>query len=359
MRLFFKKIFSKTTLNFLFCICCILYLCFFPNFIFNAENYSRNINKYLLKNNGEKVVIDIWHIESFEGGKKSRKRYLEEIGIKFNKINPNIYVSVINLSEEQLYLNIQNGILPDVFSFSIGSGSLLTSYLKDLPKNKNIRDNLQNYGMVNNEILAYPYMLSCYVAISKNLNEAGLTNKLNAKVEKNKFGYGFSTKTNINPAKVLIENNISNLDKNKFFDDVSTYSSYSNFICGKFNTLVGTMRDYYRCKNREDLGKISNCYYELLENFSDLIQYIGINKNIKESKINCCKQFLNFLLEDYSQNKIKDYGLFCTTNLKIYENTEFELIEDKIFNNLKSINAFTKISDIESQKQDSLNILFS
>lgn len=359
MRLFFKKFFNLNTLKILLCVLCILFLILTPNHIFNKQIYSKDINKYLSKLTSEQVVIDLWHIESFEGGKKSRKKYLEEIGIKFNKINPNIFVSVWPLTEEQLFLNLQNGLLPDAFSFSVGSGSLLTSYLKTLPTNINVRENLQEYSKINKQILAYPYMLSCYVAISKNSTQNNLKAILNSKVEKNKFGYTFCTQTNINVAQVLLESNIQNINRNLFLNSSSTYQSYTNFVLGKANTLIGTMRDYYRCKNREELGKIHSCYYEPLTVYSDLIQYIGINKNISETKSTACQNFLNYLLNSNSQNLIKDYGLFSTTNLKIYQNTELTQTEQKLFNSLKSINVFTGIEEINNKKEESFNKLFS
>ena len=144
MRLFFKKFFSKKTLKVLFCFVCVLFLVLTPSFVFNKENYSRDINRYFKNGKAsEQIVLSLWHIESFEGGKKNRKSFLEEIGIKFNKKNSNIYLSVLTLTEEQLFLNLQNGLMPDLFSFSIGSGRIISSYLEELDKNNVIRKELQ------------------------------------------------------------------------------------------------------------------------------------------------------------------------------------------------------------------------
>ena len=359
MRLFFKKIFSKSTLKMLFCLSCILFLCLTPNFVFNLETYTRNINKFLYKPSGEKIVLNVWHIESFEGGKKNRKKYLEEIGIKFNKINPNLFVSILSITEEQLALNLQSGLSADVYSFSIGSGDLLKNNLKNLPQNKVIREDLQEFGKIGEEILAYPYMLSCYVAISRNdIDNQTLVQKLNVKNKKEKYSFGFSLNNNLNIPKALIEKGVLNLNKDVFLDSNSTYEAYVNFVNGNFNSLIGTMRDYYRCKNREDLGKLFSCSYEFLSEYTDLIQFASVDKNLSEEKSDVAQSFLNFLLSDYSQNKIKDCGLFTTTNLKIYENTEFFSIEQKLTKSVKSINVFSSLSEIEKNKKESFSKLF-
>ena len=358
MRLFFKKIFNKSTLKLLFCCLIILFLICSPTYIFNKNNYTMNINKYLTTKNKKQAVLTIWHIESFEGGTKSRKSYLEEIGIKFNKINPNIYFSIMSLTEEQLFLNLQNNKICDIFSFSVGSGCLLTSYLLGLQNNKSINNNLQNYAKVNNEILAYPYMLSSYVAISKNTDESKpLVEKFSLTSNKNVYGFGFDVGGNINVAQCLLNNGINNLNKMQFYSCNSSYDAYTNFINSKFTTLVGTMRDYYRCKNREELGKINSCAYFSLGNYTDLIQYIGINKNLDEGKISIAGAFLNYLLSYSSQSILKKYGLFPSTNITIYEEPFLKEVENKLNKNIKSVNVFSLVSEIEQSKKLSLEEL--
>lgn len=358
MRLFFKRIFSKKVFKFLFCILCTLFLLLSPNFIFNKNNFINNFNKFLKISQKEQVVLNVWHIETFEGGVKSRKKFLEEAGIKFNKNNPNLFISVTSLTEEQLFLNLKNGLTADAFSFSIGSGYLLSSQLEELEENKNINKNLQRYGKIENKIFAYPYMLSCYIAISKDSSSLLLKEKLNLK-NKNTLGFGFATEDYINPAKVLVNNNVTGLDESKFYNCQTSYNAYSNFVGGKFKTLIGTMRDYYRCKNREELGKLSNCCYEYLSGYTDLIQYIGINKNCNNKTKEVAKSYLNYLLSSNSQTNLKNYGLFSSTQNCIYSNVFLHNIEQNLANNINSINVFSSYDKINNNKKESLKIIFS
>ena len=359
MRLFFKKLFNKNTLKIIVCVCCVMFLVFTPNFIFNKQNYSRNINKYLSNNKGEQVVLNVWHVETFEGGIKSRRKFLEEIGMKYNKNNPNIFVSVVSLTEEQLYLNLENNSNFDLISFGVGSGNEIGSILQPLKNNNKIINSLIDYSTINKQILAYPYMLSGYVAVSKNCDETlKLEEKLNSKTSKNVLGFGFATESYINPSQVLVENDIKQLSNNNFCNCTTSYDAYQKFISNKFQTLVGTLRDYYRCKNREELGKLQGCSYEFLGGYTDLIQYIGMSKFMENNKKEVAEDFINYLLDENSQKALKNYGLFSSTCCNIYNDSFLHNAEKRFFSGIKSVNVFSSKEEIENKNKQSFEKLF-
>lgn len=359
-----KKIFSKKTLSFLFLVCCVLFLCLSPSYIFNKSNYEISLNEILNLTEKESVVLNLWHIETFEGGTNSRKKYLENQAVKFNKVNNNCFISVKTLTEEQLFLNLQENNGADMYSFAIGSGYMLSGKLQELEKNKNIREDLQEYAKLGNKVYAYPYMLSGYALISfQNLVEenGSIENLLKNKIvnKKEVKGVGFSKTSILNPSKILTTNGITNLGENNYFECSTTYNAYTNFLSGKFVTLVGTARDVARIKNREENGQIKPCVYNFLSGFSDLIQCVGISKNIGRVKEDYASKFAQFLTSSSCQSALTNYGLFSVTENKIYSEGFMSNFEQALINPILSQNVFSNLEEIEKEKTLSFNKLFN
>lgn len=359
---FYNKLFNKTSLKILFCVISIAFIIFSPYYIFNKQNYQINLNEYLNLSNKQKVVLNLWHIETFEGGSNSRAKFLEKQAIKFNKKNNNCFISISTLTEEQLILNLKEHKLPDMFSFGIGTGYLISSYLQILEENNQIRKDLINYGKLGDDLLCYPYTLSGYCLISYEdlLTDGNVDNFASKKVNKKEIkGITFSSDNFINTSKTLINYGYKDLSKNDYMYAPSTYEAYLNFIKKKSISLLGTARDVARCKNREKNGSLSSCNYKFLAGYSDLIQYIGVIKNIEKIKSDYATDFTRFLTLDLCQSDLKNYGLFSTTNLDIYENDYMNDFENQLNKKLDSINVFSNLKDIEEENKNSFNILFN
>ncbi len=366
--LIFKNItiflFSKKILKIIFCCIVLIFLIFSPAIIFNKDKYQLDLNKYLNLNNNKKIVLTIWHVESFEGGTNSREKYLEKQAIKFNKLNNNCFINIETMSEEQLWLNLKENKCPDIFSFGTGVGYMLSSMLTSLGENNAIREDLKQYCMISKDIMAYPFLLSGYCAITKEIYNQGnqlLKEKKFNNIIKNKKeikGIGFSQTSFNDISQVLIKNGVESLKEDNLYSCNSTYEAYTNFLSNKFITLIGTARDVARCKNRESNGNLSCCSYEFLGGFSDLIQFVGVCKNSSKERKIYAKSFAKFLTTETCQKDIKNYGLFSTTNLSLYENGYMVEFEKVLKKELTSINAFMDIQQINKQKEISFKNLF-
>lgn len=355
-----KTIFSKNFLKLFFVISAMFFIVFSPNFIFNQKNYETNLNEILNLSNKQKVILNLWHIETFEGGSNSRTKFLEKQAIKFNKENNNCFISVTTLTEEQLFLNLKNNKFPDMFSFGIGSGCLISGLLEELQLNNQVRKDLIDYGKVNNSLFAYPYILSGYAIISYEnlLNNDQFDNFKSKMVNKKEIkGITFANDGFINLDEILICNNYKDINQNDYYTSSSTYNAYVNFINKKSISLLGTARDVSRCKNRESNGSLSSCKYTFLPGFSDLVQYIGVVKNIEKVKKDYAFNFSNFLLEDSCQKDLKNYGLFSTT-IDIYKEEYMDDFESVLTRPLKSTNVFISLKEIEKLKEGNKKILF-
>ena len=67
----------------------------------------------------ERIMLKVWQIDSFEGGKGSRADYLQSVGNDFTK-NGGAYISVTALSSEAARLNLSEGNIPDIISYGAG-----------------------------------------------------------------------------------------------------------------------------------------------------------------------------------------------------------------------------------------------
>ena len=71
-----------------------------------------------------------------------------------------------------------------------------------------------------------------------------------------------------------------------------------------------------------------------------------------------CKEFAKFLLTYTCQNDIKNYGLFSTTNITLYESDFMYEFEQALKKEIKSKNVFTTLENIKKTKEESFNNLF-
>ncbi len=333
---------------------------FSPAVLFREENFRLNLNEFLNLEGGNKIVLDLCHVETFEGGSASRSGFLKSQAEKFNKQNNNFFVSITTMSLEEFELNIDNGYSADLYSFGTGAGNYIKNKLQPLKKQSNVREDLQKNATVSGEIYAYPYLLSGYAVISyESLTEQDetLVAKLTLSKQKGKtingtiFGLGVT-----NSAQALLLNDVR-LGSEDVTVEASTYLAYSKFLKKTTKSLVGTARDVARIKNREQNGGISPCKYEYLSYYSDLVQYIGINNNLDKAKNEVAISFANFLLSPFAQKNIANYGLFSTTNLKIYESDYMNGFEKALSYPLQSVDAFASKEDIEQTQKSAMNLL--
>jgi hypothetical protein len=69
--------------------------------------------------NTQMVVLSLWQVDNFEGGKGSRGQYLQNKANNFFD-GQNIYVNVTNLSADAVRANLQQGSVPDMISYGAG-----------------------------------------------------------------------------------------------------------------------------------------------------------------------------------------------------------------------------------------------
>lgn len=325
--IFFRKNFIKIIITII--IVSFLIVSPYPLFTkITRLNYSFN-KEYEFEFSG---VIELWNIDTFEGGSVSRTTFLEKRAVEFEKLHKGTLILVKNISLEQLKLNLENGKNPSLITFGIGVGSLIYDKIIDLSESYGVREDLIKSSTLNSCIKALPIMLGGYNLITnqEKLSTTELNTKLNNTLIYSNIEYNL-------PLMSLFVNELQ-INNNSVNFSVDSFSAYDKFINNQYCSLIGTQRDFYRCKNRERNMKMQ-CDYTFLGGYSDLIVYGSVFQTNNEiQKIS--ERFLEYLVKDSSQEKLSNIGLFSVLNKSIYSDSEYKEYEKILLNNLKTINVF-------------------
>jgi len=285
------KKYWKRCLSCLFIITLGIYVCFF------AIKEAKNFEIYS-KPTIETKIYTVWHIETFEGGGKSRLTYLKTLANKIEKENSGILFHFSTIKPEKLEETLNSNV-PDIISFGFGVGKILLPHLAVQDNSYSVRDELFASGSFANKLYAIPYIIGGYAHFSHNKNNTQTI-----------YGNNNFTKPN----------NIENLTACP-----SQYEAYKKFANDKKINLVGTSRDLFRVNNLNEIGRTSATITPI-DDYTDLIQYIATTKNDDITKL-----FISSLLSPEYQTKLTEYSLFSALNTKIYTQGIYNDMENAIF----------------------------
>lgn len=335
---FFRKFFFKILLS--SCIIAFLVICPFSLFAkINELNYSLN-SEYKFDFSG---VLELWNVDTFEGGSVSRTTFLEKRAIEFEKQNKGIFISVNNLTLEQLKLNLENGKKPHIITFGIGVGDIFLNDIINLSSSYLVRDDLTKSSKINGSLKALPIMIGGYSLIS---NSEKISNEKIIETLNENNQIIFSTIDNINPLLSLFVNDV----KTEFLanESLSSFDAYDKFINSKYNVLLGTQRDFYRCRNRENNLKMQ-CNYNILSGFTDLIVYASIFKSSNQIE-EIANSFLKYLTSESVQCKLCNINMFPVINKNIYTDSFYKKHNDELLKEMKTLNVFYSNETLENIK---------
>lgn len=304
----------------------------------NLLNTQANINR--VKPYNYQGILELWHIETFEGGSVSRSSFLQKQAVAFEKQNKGTYIVIKTMTLEQLQLNLANDQMPNMISFGIGVGDGFVNNLCSLNFTLDVRPDLLTGGSFNGKQLAMPYLLGGYALISKN-GFSGTT------------GTGYHSTTNS-----LKSAHINKL-KLSFYDDINfdSYTAYDKFLKGSFTNLLGTQRDVYRVQNRVNKGLLNNIEYKFLSGYTDLVQYISVFKSTQQEQ-EICTAFIKQLLSKNTQQNIANINLFSVLqNTSLYTEDIFAKMEKCLSGNLQTENVFLTSKAIELEKNKYLKLV--
>ena len=329
---------SRFSLSFLV----VIYLLIAPTVILNKLLQEQD-GLFINKNNTYHGVLDMWHIESFEGGSASRSSWLQKRVQEFEKQNKGTYISITSMNLETAKINLQNGKKPTLISFSLGLGDELKENLLEFTGKKVGLEQLVASGKHNKKQLAMPYMLGGYCSF--NLNSENVLSGLNCE--------------NLTSLALAITKQTSHKNLSIFEQsfNVDGYMAYSSFVKGKASGFFGTQRDFYRINNRINNGNMLEGEFNYCS-FSDLVQYIAVFKGTEEQAYNISQKFIEYLLSEKVQDTLKDIDMFSVLDIPSKSsNIKYSNFENSIKTNLKTVNVFLSNEQINEIKNVSLEYL--
>jgi len=332
-----------------------LYLLIAPVLIFPRINDSHKSNS----KEYYRGVLELWNIDTFEGGGSSRSGWLKSAAIQFEKKNKGTFIAVKNMSYEQLLEELAAGYLPDLISYGLGTGDTILPYLQSYDGLVTTRADITVGGYHKGKLYAVPWVMGGYSLI-------GNTETINKKFEDitdlklNAFSLTYSTKKSTISSFTTAGNGftaslLSYINNSSVTTTASAldseiinntgYSAYKKFIAGKSCVLLGTSRDVYRCSNRMSNG-LGDYLFSFLGGYTDLVQYISVlntNKIIKK----VAQSFIEFITSDDYQRTIINMYLFSTVLTDLYAVAPYSDFEKVLSGKLAVLNVFTDKENIK------------
>ena len=284
---------------------------------------GRNITKERLwgKEAEIKGVLVVWNVDSFEGAKCGKSSILESVSKKFEAQNKGAFVLVKNVSIEEF---LASEVKPDVVSFGSGMFDRILDFIVECEFEENLFYNVEQSALMDGKLAALPWCLGAYYvfATEESLARANassenlIANCMNAAFERK---VGKRTK-NVFSLELGVDGCHSAKDalaKMVEFDDLvvdadwksqTYYEAYEKFVGGASTYFLGTQRDLARFENKQSQGAISGYFAEMLM-WTDLVQYCAPLKTNNKNKLDLSKRFCEFLMSDYVQEKVVEFGM--------------------------------------------------
>ena len=256
----------------------ILIACMIFTFSFGKKDAS---DKIFNKKEEFKEVITVWHIDTFEGGKWSRREFLNYVAKKFEKKNVGVLIMVKSISRDGIVESINKGELPDIVSYGAGVDIVKLAEIKG--------DKTFNNGQVNKKQYALPWCKGGYVLFSK------VDKQTDNKIEK----LVVSQSEYSQPLLSFLSENILT----EKIEVLPPLDAYVQFVTGKAEYFLGTQRDVERLQAK---GYSYNA--KPLEHFNDLYQYVSITE--KGNSKNFTQKFIEYLLSEEIQKELTKISMF-------------------------------------------------
>ncbi len=280
--------------------------------IISDELYSRR-EKYFYG------VINIWQLDSFEGGTGSRAYWLKDIVKGFEKQNNGVYINVETLSIETANKLLSSGQKrPDMISFGMGINIDEAELEQISAQDAILRSDIEK--MVYST--AIPWCMGAYFLYRTSQQEdVGSDGEIVSGKRSSKCVYsvGIPQKSGYHAAYALL-NSINEEQRKNFSNELSVFSAEPRELFESFNyslkvkNFVGTQRDLYRLDAASSRQSNRACEIDLLDKYNDLIQYISVLKCNNSKKLYTMQAFINYLLSQQVQARIGEIGLFPVTD---------------------------------------------
>ena len=242
-----------------------------------------------------KAVLTVWQIDIFEGGKGSRRQFIESVSKRFEKQNLGVFVLVSSLSPSGAKERMEKGEFPDIISFGFGV---------DIPSAKEIDLSVSGFGKVGGTTYAVPWCRGGYALIENPESKSQKT-----VISQQEF------------TQPLISASINGVDLSKGYEIKTPMDAYIDFVSGGARYLVGTQRDIARLETRG-----MSVMVKPLGEFSDLYQYLAITDS---SDYLLGQSFIEFMTSEFVQNRLNEIYMFSDLYPVKYDGVSMSEMQSK------------------------------
>lgn len=267
-------------------------------------------------------ILNIWHIDTFEGGVGSRKQFLLSVGRDFEKQNAGVLVMATDYTAESAEKAMGEGKFPDLISYGAGVNvkNMQPIPVKSVPS-----------GVLRGETYALCWCRGGYCLIenpdfteSKNSSSALVVSQ--GEYTNPLLAYAFS------------------IGDVKDFEILSPMDAYVKFVSGKRRYLLGTQRDINRLLTRG-----MDFTVKPLSGYNDLYQYISVVTENTE-KAGYAQKFAEFLVSYEEQKKLSAIGMFSCFYETEYDSPELSFMQKTdIENTLSAFSSKELIKELQER----------
>ena len=367
-----KLVFKQVVFRLLILILAVVFAVVAPRSKLFESDEMEYIYKAFVGNKSDyRGMLEIWNIDAFESGIKSKVTYLEYCAQKFQKLNKGTYVIVRNLTQSECVNLIKNGEMPDVLSCSYGLLGDVEDYFRAFSSEENKVDSkfIEAGKGADGALYGLAWAYGCYYLISTQANlvkagketcdlneiayECGYEYKIGKKTKQSK-SLVYAECNGIMPKRALDAYNIArsiqiNADPQAEIKLQSQYSAYTSFLANNASILLGTHRDMLRLKAREESGKISELVYTPLVNWTDLVQFAFLTQRGSDIRKQYAEKFAFYLVDEKNQTKLDEVGLFSV--LGISDDFKSGIMRDIIPNNISDLRPKSIIEQFDLDRQ--------
>ena len=247
------------------CILCVAILVTMP---------IMSVTKSSASSKSKMFVLNLWQIDSFEGGKGSRASFLQSIANDFSK-SGNCYITVTTLSAAAARENLKKGTIPDLISYGAGTFGI------------------ENYIKGSSPYYTWCYGSYCFLCLDENSDFSDISGN-NTVVNEGTENYS------------RVAAMISGIGSAAYERPTGAYVSLIN---GKYKYMLGTQRDIFRLKTRG----VSFTVKPVTE-FNDLYQNISVTSSDAQLASKA-EEFIKYLLKN--GERVEKLGLMVNDK-KLY-----------------------------------------
>ena len=254
---------------------------------FKAYPETSAPDKKPVKTEEYKTALNLWHIDTFEGGTGSRADFLNDVITAREEDGIIVLVKTYTLSG--MKAAFQKGEFPDIISFGIGAGEVI-KYARELPQ-KGFAG-----GEFGKKQYAVPWCAGGYYLIEKGEDNRLIDGFLNDNDSKNSENRMLivSQGENTMPVVALKLSGVT-------AENVSYYppsEAYVKFLGEQNAVLAGTQRDLRRLEKRGIAFTAKP-----LHGYSDIVQYLSVTAESDE-KYKYALKIVDYILSEDVQKKL-------------------------------------------------------